>query len=247
MSMMRIAPQISMTRSSSGGSASSTSQPSSASAYPARRISATVALGRSQPGMAVTRAARGCTGTSPPSGASTDCGSTMSRPAIVHRPMRRSATERAIGPSVRNAMDMPPYSPEFTTASGMRPTVGLCDAMPQQLERCDAAAVGRVAQRATDVIADADRRHARSERRRLATAGTTWGQCPVPGIPRAPTKRVCRYRYACPSRGGWCARVGCRPRASSAPRWPHLVRACTRPPPRPRKSTPSHDALAVLR
>ena len=29
-------------------------------------------------------------------------------------------------------MDMPPYSPEFTTASGIRPTVGLSDAIPQQ-------------------------------------------------------------------------------------------------------------------
>ena len=53
----------------------------------------------------------------------------------------------------------------------------------RRLDRCDAAAVGRIAQRAADVVAESDRAHTRCDRRCFATARPTGGRVRIPGIP----------------------------------------------------------------
>jgi hypothetical protein len=90
------------TRSSSGGSASSTTQPAASSAAPACSSGRRSSGASGAPGKRVTSAARRSRA-GPSSGASTERGSSGLRPASTWRSRRRSATERASGPTASMA------------------------------------------------------------------------------------------------------------------------------------------------
>ena len=133
MSLASRCAQMSLQRSSSGGTASTTSQPAAASASAARSTPSIAEGCRSIPGTSRTTAARrGASG--PSSGTVTDRGSRGSRPWSTPRAVRRSATDRAIGPSVSITWD---ESGGFWSCSkalndGRRPWLGLRDVIPQQ-------------------------------------------------------------------------------------------------------------------
>ena len=95
------------------------------------------------------------------SGTGTVKGSRTCGPAITRKATRTSATVRAIGPSV--AISWPARKSSIGRDHG-----GRRDPPDRGLERRDAAAVRRVAERAADVVAEADRCHARGQRRGLA-------------------------------------------------------------------------------
>ena len=105
--LFKTVPQISNTRSTSGASTSSTSQPLLDKIDPAFSISLLVAFGKLKLVISFTKAALGFSGTAPVNGASIDFGSSMCLPAITDKPNLRSLTDRAIGPSVTKASETP--------------------------------------------------------------------------------------------------------------------------------------------
>ena len=60
----------------------------------------------------------------------------------------------------------------------------------RRADRCDAAGVGRIAQRAADVVAEANWAHAAGKCRRLASAGAAGGATGVPRIARKTVQRT---------------------------------------------------------
>ncbi len=85
-------------------------------------------------------------------------------------------------------------------------------------DRCDAAGVGRIAQRTADVVAQADRTHAAGQRRRLAAAGAAGGAAGVPGISSQTVQRAIGVNT---QRHVWQIGAGDRYRAGSAHAFDH--------------------------
>ena len=112
---------------------------------------------------------------------------------------------------------MPPYSPAFHSRQR--------DAPHRRLQGGDPAAVGRIAQRAADVVAETEGRHARGKRRRLAATRSrpaSGGRSRGCACGRA---AGCRYPDVRPSLAGSCGRAESPLPASCARRSPHRARA----------------------
>ena len=85
-----------------------------------------------KPGIALIKAAFGLSGITPVNGASTDCGSSICRPAMTFSPFLKSPTDLAMGPSVRKAPDIPMSTGSIEFTKGSLPILGFNEAMPQQ-------------------------------------------------------------------------------------------------------------------
>ena len=158
------------------------------------------------------------------SGTGTDSGSRGCMPATMLSPSRTSATRRAITPSTAiNCI----AGPDVLRRDHRR----VRDAARRRLDRRDPAAVRGVAQRAADVVAQPERRHARGQRARLAAAGAARGH--APGPTGCASARAATSRCGCADRGraGSCAdrdragaRAGARPAARRRGRPPRPAR-----------------------
>ena len=174
-------PQMSLTRSSSGGSACSTSQPCLASVRPACSIADTVAGGRVHAGdlrdQGGARAFR--------NGAGQGCVDGLGIPAVS------PAQYREAEPQIRDRARHRPVAQERVRHAEVRDVHGRQrDSSHRGFQRGDPAAVGWIAQRSTDVVAEPEGRHAGRQGRRLTAARAARRQVGVPRVAGAAAERV---------------------------------------------------------
>ena len=148
----------------------------STNASAVERIAAAMRGSVAQPGGSATRATRrAAPGAGSTSSTGSASGSRTWAPATASSPARTSATWRAITPSTAISWNM-----IVCSTGGQRR--GVRHDARGRLDRGDAAAVGGVAQRAADVVAEPERAHPAGQRGGLAAARAAGGDGRVPRV-----------------------------------------------------------------